>query len=84
LKKYDDMPALCERLAAKYKGRVEELIVLSMLFHAHTNADRVEKAAKVLIDMEAIFGKIPDADFAGGAEEYTREYWRRWFESVRK
>jgi TolA-binding protein len=84
LKKYDEMPALCEKLATRYKGKVEELIVLSMLYSSYRFADRPEPAARVLNRMEEVFAKLPDGQFRGGAEEYTREYWKKqWFEPLK-
>jgi tetratricopeptide (TPR) repeat protein len=84
LKKYDEMPALCEKLAKRYQGKVEELIVLSMLYSSYRFADRPEPAARVLNRMEEVFAKLPDGQFRGGAEEYTREYWKKqWFEPLR-
>ncbi len=84
LKKYDDMPALCEKLADRYKGKVEELIVLSMLYSAYRASDRPEPAARTLSRMEEVFGKLKPEDFPGGPEEYTREYWvKQWFEPLK-
>ncbi len=84
LKKYDDMPALCEKLAARYKGKVEELIVLSMLYSSNRFADRTADAARTLAKMEEVYGKLTDADFPGGADEYTREYWKKqWFDLLK-
>jgi FimV-like protein len=81
LKRYDDMPALCERLAERYRGKVEELIVLSMLYSAYAYAERPEPAARTFERMREVFARLgPDA-FPGGPEEYTREYWvTTWFE----
>ena len=82
LKKYDDMPELCEKLATRYTGKVEELIVLSMLYSAYRAVDRAEPAARVLIRMEKVFNAL--TDFPGGTEEYTREYWQKqWFEPLK-
>ncbi len=84
LKKYDDMPALCDKLAERYRGKVEELIVLSMLYTANRFAERPADAARTLARMEEVYGKLTDADFPGGAEEYTREYWKKqWFDLLK-
>ena len=85
LKRYNEMPALCEKLADRYKGKVEELIVLSMLYSSHRFADLPGAAARTLSRMEEVFAKLgPDA-FPGGSEEYTREYWvKTWFEPLRR
>ena len=80
LRKYDEMPALCDKLAKRYEGKVEELIIRSMLYTAYHFADRLEPAAGVRVQMQELFHKLPDSAFPGGADEYTREYWQReWF-----
>ena len=81
LRKYDEMPALCEKLAKRYEGKLEELIIRSMLYTAYRFADRTESAAAVRVQMTELFQKLPDGEFPGGdREEYTREYWQRvWF-----
>lgn len=85
LKRYNEMPALCEKLADRYRGKVEELIVLSMLYSSNRFADLPGAAARTLGRMEEVFAKLgPDA-FPGGSEEYTREYWvKTWFEPLRR
>lgn len=84
LKKYDDMPALCDKLASRYKGKVEELIVLSMLYSSNRFAERTADAARTLSKMEEVYAKLTDADFPGGADEYTREYWKKqWFDLLK-
>ena len=84
LKKYDEMPALCDRLAKKYAGKVEEVIVLSMLYSAYRFADRQSDATRTLDRMQEAFAQLTPADFPGGAEEYTRDYWQRqWFDVLK-
>ena len=77
MRKYDEMPALCEKLAKRYEGKVEELIVRSMLYTAYHFADRMEPAALVRVQIQELFAKLPESAFTGGAEEYTRDYWQR-------
>lgn len=85
LKQYDDLPPLCDKLAARYAGKVEELIVLSMLYSSYRLTDRVEPAARTFDRMEAVYAKLTDADFVGGEPEYTREYWQtEWIDRLRK
>jgi hypothetical protein len=85
LKRYNDMPALCEKLADRYRGKVEELIVLSMLYSSYRFADLPGASARTLSRMEEVFARLgPDA-FPGGSEEYTRDYWvKTWFEPLRR
>ena len=80
LRKYADMPELCERLSGRDTGKVEELIIRSMLYTAYRFADRTEPAATTLARMEELFLRLPDESFPGGADEYTRDYWQKqWF-----
>jgi tetratricopeptide (TPR) repeat protein len=85
LKRYDEMPDLCEKLIERYRGKVEELIVLSMLYSSYRFADLPGASARTLSRMEEVFAKLgPDA-FPGGSEEYTRDYWvKSWFEPLRR
>ncbi len=85
LKRYDEMPALCNKLAERYRGKVEELIVLSMLYSAYAYSERLESAARTLSRMQEVFAALGPAAFPGGPEEYTREYWvKQWFEPLGK
>jgi len=34
--------------------------------------------------MQDSFAKIPEPSFLGGMEEFTRAYWLRWFEQVKR
>ena len=80
LRKYDKMPELCDKLSRRYAGKVEELIIQSMLYTAYHFADRLEPAAGVRAKMLELYQKLPETAYPGGAEEYTREYWQReWF-----
>jgi hypothetical protein len=80
LRKYDEMPSLCEKLIKRHEGKIEELIILSMLYSAYHFADRLEPAAGIRVKMLELFQKLPETAFPGGAEEYTRDYWQReWF-----
>jgi tetratricopeptide (TPR) repeat protein len=84
LKKYDEMPALCNRLTERYKQRPEELIVLGMLYTSYVRSERGDLAARTVARMQDSFAKIPDTAFLGGMEEFTRAYWQRWFDQVKR
>jgi len=80
MKRYDEMPVLCEKLATRYSGKVEELIILGMLCQAYNDMNRPEQVARTRSRMETAYNKLTDADFHNSAEEYTRQYWlREWF-----
>ena len=78
LKRFDELPALGDKLAAKYAGTVEELIVLSLQYSAERVTDKPQQAAKTFAKADAAYAKLPDAAFSGQGAEYTREFWVRW------
>jgi tetratricopeptide (TPR) repeat protein len=84
LKKYDEMPPLCNKLTERYRQRPEELIVLGMLYTSYVRTERADLAARTVARMQDSFAKIPDAAFLGGMEEFTRAYWLKWFEQVKR
>ncbi len=84
LKKYDELPAVCDTLATRYKDRPEELIILSMLYTGHTRADRPALADRTLTRMTDAFARIPTSAYVGGMEELTQAYWTAWFDKARK
>jgi len=47
-------------------------------------AERGDLAARTVARMQDSFAKIPDTAFLGGMEEFTRAYWQRWFEQVKR
>ncbi|MFO0851545.1 MAG: hypothetical protein U0871_23745 [Gemmataceae bacterium] len=83
--RYDEVPPLCDRLAARHAGKVHELILLSYAYKAHEYADRKDAQAQTLARMEQAFGKLTAADFPGGASYYTRDYWQtQWFDALKR
>ena len=84
LKKYDDLPALCDALVTRYRDRPEELVVLSVLHTGHLRADRPALAERTVTRMTDAFARIPTAAYTGGMEELTQAYWTAWFDKARK
>lgn len=61
------------------EGKVEELIALSMMYHAQKQANHPELALRVLDEMREVFRHLPDSAYHGSGE-YSKEYWERvWF-----
>lgn len=61
------------------EGKVEELIALSMMYHAQKQANHPELAMRVLDEMRDVYRALAPLAFHGGGE-YSREYWDRvWF-----
>ena len=84
LKRYDDMPKLCNATAERYKNKPEELIVLGMLYASYLRAERPELATRTLTRMEETFAAMPATAFSGGMEEFTKVYWQKWFDQVKR
>ena len=84
LKKYDDMPKLCNATAERYKNKPEELIVLKMLYGSYLRSDQPALATRTVARMEDTFGAMPEAAFIGGMEEFTKGYWQKWFEELKR
>lgn len=84
MKQYDTLPPLCDRLAAKYQGRVQELVVLNMLYAGYLSARRPDQAKPVLERMEKVFKALPDTAFSNEMTEYTKAHWTNWFAEQRR
>lgn len=84
LRRYDDLPPLCDTLATRYQNRPEELIVLSMMYTGHRRADRPALAERTRARMADAFARIPADRFTGGMEELTRAYWVSWLDKAQK
>lgn len=65
----------------RYRGSIEELIVLSMVYHAQNRQlNRPELAAETKQRMRDVFEKLPPTAFRAASGEYSREYWAvEWF-----
>ncbi len=66
-------------LRLEFAGRVEELIVLSWMFHAYKLLDASEAMLTVRSQIQDVFQQLKDKPgaFPGGTKEYTREYWEK-------
>jgi predicted negative regulator of RcsB-dependent stress response len=84
MKDYDTLTADGPKLADRYKGRVEELIILNFVFSAHTATKRADRARQVLDRMEAAYSTLTDAKYTGEMPELTKPYWAEQFEKLRK
>lgn len=81
---FDALTADGPKLSDKYKGQVEELIILNFVFSAHTATKRPDRARQVLERMEAAFSTLTDAKYTGEMPELTKPYWVEQFEKLRK
>ncbi|MFM8275270.1 MAG: tetratricopeptide repeat protein [Gemmata sp.] len=72
---YDAAPLL-----DRHKGTVEELIVLSLVYHAFKQLGDAGKANDTRERMRDAFDKLPPSAFPQPTGEYSRDYWLKvWF-----
>jgi tetratricopeptide (TPR) repeat protein len=80
--KPNDLLVEAAPLLERYRGTVEELIVLSLVYHANKQRNKPENAADTRERMKEVFEKLkqkPGA-FPAASGEYSREYWEKvWF-----
>ena len=67
-------------LLDRQKGTVEELIVLSLVYHAFKQLNEPGKALQTRDRMKDVFDKLPPSAFPQTSGEYSRDYWQTvWF-----
>lgn len=64
-------------LAEKYRGKVEELILLNIVYSAHSQSKRPDLAKGALERMQKAFAALPDAAYSNNMLEYTKAYWTK-------
>ncbi len=67
-------------LLDRYKNTVEELIILSLVYHAFKQLNDPGKALDTRARMKETFDKLAPSAFPQKDGEYSREYWQKvWF-----
>lgn len=69
-------------LRREVSGTVDELVVMSLMYHAYKQLDKPEGSLTVHTQMREVFDKLKEKPGAFWAKsgEYSREYWERvWF-----
>lgn len=79
LRKPYDVLHTADPLRRQYAGRVEELIVLSMMFHAYRQLGNENGQLTIDSNMREAFAQLKDKPgaFPNTSGEYSREYWER-------
>jgi tetratricopeptide (TPR) repeat protein len=70
-------------LRREYAGTADELIVLSLMYHAYKQLDKPESSLSIHGQMKDVFAKIKEKPgvFWAKSGEYSREYWEKvWFQ----
>ena len=80
MKKPYDLLTEAAPLLDRYKGTVEELIVLSLVYHAFKQMNDPGKALDTRDRMKDVFDRLPPSAFPQPIGEYSRDYWLKvWF-----
>ena len=68
-------------LIQRHRGTIEELIVLSFVWHAQQDLLRKPEDAAVTKErMRQVFNQLPPTAFRPTSDDYSREFWeKRWF-----
>ncbi len=79
-RQFDRLLTTATALLDKHRGTVEELILLSLVFHAHQQKQEADKARAVRENMKEVFDRLPRGAFTAETGEYSRVYWEKsWF-----
>jgi tetratricopeptide (TPR) repeat protein len=63
-----------------YAGTIEELIILSLMYHAFRQLNAGREALEIRERMKTAFDKLPLSAFSKQPGEYSRDYWLNvWF-----
>jgi len=80
MQKPNDLLAEASSLLDRYRGSVDELIILSLVYHAFKQKNESGKALQTRDQMKELFDRLPDKAFPAKQGEYSREYWSKvWF-----
>lgn len=72
-------------LLERHRGTIEELIVLSLVYHAYRQLRDDGKALDTRDRMREVFNKLPAEAFTQPTGEYSRDYWLKvWFPPEKK
>lgn len=80
MKKPNELLRDASRLLDRYQGTVDELIVLSLMYHAYKQLNDTRSMSATQDRMKEAFDKLPPSAFPQKEGEYSRDYWLKvWF-----
>jgi hypothetical protein len=80
LQKPNDLLAEAAELRRQYSGTVEELIILSLMYHAFNQKGETGRKLETRDQMKELFDRLPASMFTAEKGEYSRTYWEQvWF-----
>jgi TolA-binding protein len=73
-----------DRLRERHRGTVEELIILSLMYHAFKLKGDPVRERQIRDQMKELFDRLPPNAFPATTGEYSRSYWQKvWFAGER-
>ncbi len=76
----NDLLAEAAPLLERHHDSVEELIILSLVYHAFKQKNEMGKALQTRDKMKELFDHLKATDFPAAVGEYSRTYWEKvWF-----
>ncbi len=83
-KSLNDLLFEADRLRDRHRGTVEELIILSLMYHAFKQKGDPVRERYIRDQMKELFDKLPPTAFPASSGEYSRSYWEKvWFAAER-
>ena len=83
MQKPNDLLAEASALLDRHRGTVDELIIMSLVYHAFKQKNESGKALQTRDQMRELFDRLcqtPAKSFPAKQGEYSREYWEKvWF-----
>lgn len=76
----NDLLIEADKLRERHRETVEELIILSLMYHAFKQKNEPGKALAIRDQMKELFDRLPASKFPHPSGEYSRRYWEEvWF-----
>ena len=76
----DRLLSAATSLLDKHRDTVEELIILSLVYHAHQQKGDQDKARQTRNQLKARFDRLPLSAYSAKTGEFSRDYWvKEWF-----
>jgi hypothetical protein len=80
LHKPNDLLAEAAVMLERHRNSVEELIILSLVYHAFRQKGESGKALQTRDQMKEVFDRLPSTLWINPTGEYSRAYWEKtWF-----
>ena len=80
LQKPNDLLVEAKDMLTRHRGTIEELIVLSLMYHAFRQKKETGLALETRDQMKELFDRLPATAFPAQSGEYSRTYWETvWF-----